>query len=344
MVLLLALLVTASAAADLADYQTRVRSARSGVQALLSNVALEEAGDAPDEPTAELFIEVGKLIPASERVETESGTIETDNRWFAERLKAAEKETDLSKRAEILNEIEGRLAVLGVRIQELRDATEAERSKDEDKRKLSEILSRPEYQKPPTKEAQAQEENLLSKWIRDFLQWIESLFPKGSPGGSPVDLSGAVSVVQVVLIGAIILLLGFLVYKLAPLFLPRFRTGEKAAKESRVILGETIGDDLSASDLFSDAEKLAREGDLRGAIRKGYVALLCEMSDRKLIGLARHKTNRDYLRDVRERRDIHDRMSGVTGSFERHWYGSQDAEQSDWEEFRKRCGETIEAI
>lgn len=340
----LALVILASTAsgADLADYQKRIKSARAGVQTLLSGVAAEEVGNEPDEPNSSVFSEVRKLIPAEERIETGSGTIEADNQWFTDRLNAAEAETDLTKRAEILNEIEGRLTVLSVRLQEFQDAVAAERSKDEDKRKLSEILSRPEYQKPEKKEAA--EESLLTRWLREFFLWIESFFPKGAGGGSPIDLGGAVSVAQYVLIGAIILLLGFLAYKLIPLFVPRFRRKDKEERESRVILGETISDDVSASDLFGDAERLAREGDLRGAIRKGYVALLCEMSDRKLIGLARHKTNRDYLRDVRSRREIYDQMNGLTGSFERHWYGTQTAERVDWEEFRRRCVETIKAI
>ena len=139
-------------------------------------------------------------------------------------------------------------------------------------------------------------------------------------------------------------MLGFVLYKLLPLFAPRFRRIVREGREERVILGEKIGEDQSADDLFGEAERLAREGDVRGAIRKGYVALLCELSDRKLIGLARHKTNRDYLRDVRSRREIYERMNGLTGKFERHWYGGQTARPDDWEEFRQNCGETLKAI
>lgn len=337
MLLLLAALVSA---AELADYQKRIKSARGGVQELLSNVAKEEAGEEPDSTTDEVFAAVRDLLPTEETVSGPTGDTKTNNQWFIDNLKAAEEEKDLTKRAEILSKIDARLAAIGVELQEASDAAAAERSKDEDKRKLAEILSRPEYQKPAPKEA---EESWFDKWLKEFLQWLEQYMPKFAPGTTP-DLSGGVSVVQYLLIGLIILLLGFLAYKLAPLFAPRFRRKEKAEEASRVIMGETIHDDVSSSDLFSDAERLAREGDLRGAIRKGYVALLCEMSDRKLIGLARHKTNRDYLRDVRGRREIHSEMSGLTGSFERHWYGSEDANTEDWEEFRRRCGDTIKAI
>ena len=338
----LCLLASSVSATDVADYQKRVRSARAGVQELLSNPADEDVGDEPAQPTEEIFAQVLALIPATEGIETGSGSVETNNKWFADGLKAAEEEKDPAKRAEMLSKIDGRLASLSVELEEMQHAAAAELSKDEEKRKLAEILDRPEYQRPEKKEQQS-EDSLLMKWLREFLQWLESWLP--APGGTePANLSGAVSAVQYLLIGLIIILFGFLAYKLVPLFAQRFRGIRKEAKESRVILGEKIDDDVSASELFSDAERLAREGDLRGAIRRGYVALLCEMSDRKLIGLARHKTNRDYLRDVRTRREIYERMNGLTGSFELHWYGSREAEQQDWEEFRRTCGETIKAI
>ncbi|MEO5858133.1 MAG: DUF4129 domain-containing protein [Pyrinomonadaceae bacterium] len=338
--LLILLCASFATAAELVDYQKRVHSARAGIQDLLANVGAEEEGEEPYPTNDEVFGQVRKDLPSSEKVNSPSGEIETNNQWMVDRLRAAEDETDLTKRAEILNEIDERLAGISAELDKLQSSEAAERSKDEDKRKLSEILSRPEYQKPVSKPP---EESLVSKWIRKFLEWLEPYLPKFGMGGAP-DISGVVSVVQYILIGAILLLLGFLAYKLVPLFAPRFRRNGKQGKESRVILGETIADDVSASDLFSDAERLAREGDLRGAIRKAYVALLCEMSDRKLIGLARHKTNRDYLRDVRSRREIYDEMNGLTGSFERHWYGSQDARTEDWEDFRRRCGDTIKAI
>jgi len=338
--LLIMLLASVAISAELADYHERVRSARDGIQELLANVGAEEEGEEPDRPNGPVFAEIRGDLPSSEKLTTPNGEIETNNQWLIDGLKVAENETDLTKRAQILNEIDERLAGISAEIEKLQAAESAARSKDEDKRKLSEILSRPEYQKPVVK---APEESILTRLLRQFFEWLEGMLPKFGMGTAP-DLSGAVSVAQYVLIGLILLFLGFLAYKLVPLFAPRFRRKDKEERESRVILGETIADDVSARDLFSDAERLAREGDLRGAIRKGYVALLCEMSDRKLIGLARHKTNRDYLRDVRSRREIYDEMNGLTGSFERHWYGSQDARREDWEEFRRRCGDTINAI
>ena len=344
--LVLVLLIFAANAAlvfgaEVGEYQRRIDSARSGIGALLDNVSQMEIGEAPSEPDGEVFAEVRKLIPSTEKVDSPAGTVETNNQWLVDGLKAAEAEKDLAKRAVILTQLDRRLAARSGELDELQVHAESERSKDEDKRKLSEILNRPEYQRPAKPEAEKDGPN----WLKSFLEWLESLFPKLDPPEAAAE--GATSfagVLQWVLIIAVILVLGFVLYKLLPLFAPRFRRVVREEREERVILGERIGEDQSADDLFGEAERLAREGDIRGAIRKGYVALLCELSDRKLIGLARHKTNRDYLRDVRSRREVYERMNGLTGKFERHWYGSQEAQPHDWEEFQETCGETLKAI
>ncbi len=340
--LLIAAAVSVSLAAELGDYQRRVDSARAGIGVLLENVSQMEIGEQPTQPDAEVFAELRRLIPNSEKVGVANGTIETNNQWFVEGLKAAESEKGLAKRSVILSELEQRLGAVSSKLDELQITTNAERSKDEDKRKLSEILNRPEFQRPVE---EPEENNEDAAWIKRFLEWLESFFPKLSPPEGAADGAFALAgVLQWVLIIAVILVLGFVLYKLLPLFTPRLRRAARDEREERVILGEKIGEDQSADDLFGEAERLARDGDIRGAIRKGYVALLCEMSDRRLIGLARHKTNRDYLRDVRSRREVYEKMNGLTGKFERHWYGSQSAVPDDWEEFRQNCGETLKAI
>ena len=340
--LLIMMAATVSSAADVAGYQRRVDSARAGIGVLLDNVSQAEIGEQPTQPDAEVYAELRRLVPNSEKIETVTGIVESNNQWFVDGLKAAESEKDLAKRAVILSELDQRLGAVSSKLDDLQSALRAERSKDEDKRKLTEILNRPEYQRP---EKEPEKNSESESWVKQFLEWLESFFPKfSSPEGATDGTSVFAGLLQWVLIIAVILVLGFVLYKLLPLFAPRLRRTEPEKREERVILGEKIREDQSADDLFSEAERLAREGDIRGAIRKGYVALLCEMNDRKLIGLARHKTNRDYLLDVRTRRDIYDRMTGVTGQFERHWYGSQSARPADWEEFRNNCGETLKAI
>ena len=102
----------------------------------------------------------------------------------------------------------------------------------------------------------------------------------------------------------------------------------------RIVLGERLEPEATASDLLSQAEALVRNGDVRGAIRKAYIALLVELGDRKMISLAQHKTNRDYLNAVRSLPLLFTTMRGLTESFERHWYGLEQATPDDWQNFR----------
>ena len=94
--------------------------------------------------------------------------------------------------------------------------------------------------------------------------------------------------------------------------------------------------------MLSEAEALARKGELRAAIRKGYIALLVELGDRNLITLAQHKTNRDYLNSVKNIPLLHSTMRGLTDSFEFHWYGFAPATENDWANFRSRYHKALQ--
>jgi len=121
---------------------------------------------------------------------------------------------------------------------------------------------------------------------------------------------------------------------LLPRFMRRRKKERKAKPEPRIVLGERLEPDASAVDLLAEAEALARSGQIRAAIRKAYIALLVELGERKVISLAHHKTNRDYLRSVRSIPGLYTPMAGLTDSFERHWYGLGQPEPGDWQSFR----------
>jgi len=69
-----------------------------------------------------------------------------------------------------------------------------------------------------------------------------------------------------------------------------------------------------------------------------------ELGDRKLISLAHHKTNRDYLHSVRSIPELHSQMRGLTDSFERHWYGFASASDADWTNFRARYKQALQEL
>ena len=330
------LFLTPARASSLDSYRERVESAASTALELEEELYGSEGNT---ELSRDLIGEIRRSFPQSERIEWSGGSVEVSNDWLLARVSDVEKESDAEKTLQIVVSIREYLAALSYKLSELQHTVEAGRSKDEDKRKLGEILRREEYQKPKEAESSA-----LQEWLRKIIEWFLDLWPKPASASRPVTgMDGFVSVLRVLLYLVLLGLVGFLIYKVAPLLIPHLKRSPKPKKKSRVILGEQIAEDQAASDLFNEAEQLARSGDLRGAIRKGYIALLCDLSDRRIIGLARNKTNRDYLRDVRSRRDLHSRMRSVTDMFERHWYGYQDSSADDWTRFTEEYREAIKS-
>lgn len=320
------ILSTAIFGATLEEYKENIAHLQEDVVYLLAPAENETAAGIKDfeDEIAEELQELTKL-----KVEHEGTSIETDNKWLVEKFQQIKKEP--AKRRAILTEISERLAAIQQKITELETAAASNRSKDEEKRKLAEILQREEYRKP-----EPPQESFIESILRKIGEWFDRNFPRSPiPNSAPEGFSSLSFVLQMLLYGLILGAIGFLIYRFAPFFARRFQRRDKRDKEDRVILGEKLAVDEDSHSLFSEAEALAREGNLRGAIRKGYIALLCELSDRKVIGLAQHKTNRDYLRDVRKNPPLHQNMNGLTNSFERHWYGFDEADENDWQEFKQ---------
>lgn len=315
---------------SLGGYAGRVRTAISIADELVNS---SESGDQAS--YSQIVVELKRTLPPSEKVTYGGGTLDIDNRWLHEELDRLMSSNE-NTRADIASAIYERLVSIEEHINELENATAQQRSRDEDKRKLGEILDRDDYRKPVVQESPFQ------RVLDAILKWIQDLFPSAAP--TPVDQAGMpqlASILQTLLYVGLTGLLLMLAWRLTRYLRTRYSSEEKTAKDDRVVLGETIAADVSPSGLLDEAESLARAGELRLAIRKGYVALLCELNDRRLIALARHKTNRDYLRDV-NKRPLFDDFRVITGAFERHWYGDQRSAAGDWEEFREMYSRTLE--
>lgn len=272
-----------------------------------------------------------ELLPAKETVLLDGQSVTVDNTWLEEALQDYEKANKTeAERVEALARIEERLRAIDERLDEMQRAKPASTNdKDSNKGRLAEILRRPDY----NQSAAAAEGGALTGLLVRFLNWLLSLFPKTkpiTPSNSPFVSGLAQILVVAVALGGIVLLL----WKLAPRYLSNRRSRKKQKREARIVLGERLEPDQTAADLLAQAESLARSGDLRGAIRKAYIALLCELGDRKIVSLAQHKTNRDYLNSVRERVHLYSSMRQLTKSFELHWYGFQPPAENDWNEFR----------
>lgn len=321
---------TRISAATLAEYRHRVSEAVAVVG------QLQAAYDDEDpslrarsvRPIVDRLVE---LLPAKETVLLDGQSVTVDNTWLEEALQDYPKANKTeAERVETLARIEERLRAIDERLDEMQRARPASTNdKDSNKGRLAEILRRPDYNQP----AAAAEGGALTRLFARFINWLLSLFPKTKPitPGNSRFISGLAQVLVIaVALGGIALL----VWKFAPRYLRNRSSRKKQKREARIVLGERLEPDQTAADLLAQAESLALSGDLRGAIRKAYIALLCELADRKIVSLAQHKTNRDYLNSVRERVPLYSSMRQLTNSFELHWYGFQPPAENDWNEFR----------
>jgi hypothetical protein len=275
-----------------------------------------------------------EALPRTDRVEWNGTSYNVDNSWLDEELKEFERLNDGDPdRAHVLDRIFERLEGIDERLQEINKSGAA--TATEMKQRLAAILQRSEYARN-----QAQGESALGRLALRFLRWLRSLLPK-PPQLRP---GRAVTVSRTAQIVVVLIALAVIAYALS-LFVPRLlrnrRPKKKAKPEARVVLGERLEPDQSAVDLLAEAEALARAGDLRGAIRRGYIALLVELGDRKIISLAQHKTNRDYLRAVRSIEPLHRNMEKLTANFEVHWYGLAPASENEWLAFRADYREAL---
>ena len=347
----------ATRAATLADYRGRVGAAVAPLEELASlyeragkgaDAASGSGSDSDSSPESNSDSARGlsrkskaapgrvrELLPPRERVASGGGSfVEVDNRWLHEALDEFAGEADGAKRALLLRGAAGRLRALEA---QLGGAEPAAQDKDAERGRLNAILSDPAFNRETRRE-----EGALARLLREFLQWLARFFRRSGspvmPGASP----RATGLAQVVVFA---LCLGVLAYVAWRLWRRRGAgpTGLKLKRGPRVILGERLEADATAAGLLDDAERLARSGDLRGAIRKAYVALLLELGDRGVLRLSRHRTNRDYLSAVRRAAapGLYSAMLPLTFDFELHWYGLRDASDADWESFRTRCRQIL---
>jgi hypothetical protein len=339
--LLVFILTAASTAMTFADsvsqYTADLKNIRAEVDAAIAGLVLIEQDQAAEVELARSIAAIRSAIPKPYRIADHGAEVEIDFQWLTSALDGIPEAENLFAKMLILNRIRDRLASIQSRVDELTSAEAAGKSSQENKEKLDEILGRTEFQKP-----KEPEESLFAKWWRELREWLErQVLEADRPRRDGVGMQNFATVFQILLFIGIAALIAFLIYRFYPLIAERLGLLREDKREKRVILGEQIGADVSASDLLSEAEQLARDGELRLAVRKGYIALLCDLSDRRIISLARHKTNRDYLKDVRKKPGLHSAVSGATSNFERTWYGLADAEASDWNAFREAYSQAL---
>jgi hypothetical protein len=314
----------AVAAIPLADYHKNLQGAITALDTL-TQIDEEESVIGYQSRLEETITAIRNALPETQTVQSGEDSCSVDNSWLHKELDELTKSAAI--KPERITQIVESLRAIEERVTELQKPGKIGEGKTEAREKLTNILARPEYA------SKARDASAIYRLLKDFARWLESFFPKRRPL-APGSESSLILIAQIVVVGISLAVLLYVVKVLIPVMKRSRKQKPKKEKHPRIVLGERLEPDQSATDLLSEAESLARAGELRAAIRKGYIALLVELGDRKLISLAQHKTNRDYLRSVKNIPMLHSRMSRLTDSFELHWYGFVQATQTDWHDFR----------
>jgi hypothetical protein len=99
----------------------------------------------------------------------------------------------------------------------------------------------------------------------------------------------------------------------------------------------TGADQLPEDGWLQLARELLGRGELRLALRAYYLASLAHLAERNLIVIARHKSNRDYERELVRRAHAVPELTGLFSAnvsiFDRAWYGRHDVTVEGLESF-----------
>jgi hypothetical protein len=338
---------SASVVSTRAQYLARVREAAEALESFAAlceelsraekpevwskdSSALDIANDFPEKEKAALE-RVRTLLPPKERVESGGGPVEVDNSWLHSALDDYRKLGGRDKRAAAMRSVAQSLRALESRIAEAEGSPAQDR--DAERGRLNSILRDPDFNRPP-------QGNAFQRIMEGIRDWLGRRAPR--LGGGPAPNPALSLLAQILVIGLCVLVLAYVARRLWRGRARELRT-LKLKRRPRVILGERLDADATPADLLSAAEALARAGDLRGAVRKAYVALLCGLGDGGVIRLAQHKTNRDYLDAVRRSasQKLYAELLPLTRGFEQHWYGLRDTTAAEWDDYSARCRQAL---
>jgi flagellar basal body-associated protein FliL len=171
----------------------------------------------------------------------------------------------------------------------------------------------------------------LGKFFKKVIQWIyDKLFPTSQNSNAQKAPISDQSVWLIVLIGAAVLLLGFLLYRM---WKGRHQDEVITAQEATVAIPD-LKDESTTADQFPEEGwlSLAREylerGELRLALRALYLSSLALLSRRGILTITKYKSNREYNRELqRKAQTNHDLLDAFQENlflFERSWYGEHE--------------------
>jgi hypothetical protein len=176
--------------------------------------------------------------------------------------------------------------------------------------------------------------NLVRKGANAVWDWLNTLLRKffghgtsshGESGSGPGWMT-SLQVLLFVLIAAVVSALAIFIYRLLQGRRQPTLTASEPIQPMPDISDENVGADQLPEDGWTKlARELLERGEFRLAMRAFYLASLAHLAERRLISIARFKSNHDYERELRRRAHSFPDLLTVFGDnltvFERIWYG-----------------------
>jgi hypothetical protein len=321
--LILLMVVEASAAKSLLDYEKRVARATEQIERIKTDEEYSEEG----------LSYVKKLLPTTEQVESKEKVIDVNNKWLHDKLDEVAAEPDKKQREEMLDEIHGSLEALDVELINAEDISREGIIREGTKEKLKGILAAEQYRE--------KKENPITKFINETRQKVKEFLTKlylkmvNALFGASGEASNLFRAIFVILF----LVAGYFIVRM----LMRYKPGKKKSRK-RTVLGEEIEEETTPSDLADAALAAAKAGDFRLGVRKLYIALLYEMSERNLIELDSHATNREYLAKASRFSQLVPSMNYLTDRFDFFWYGMFPSSQEDFVSYLEKYREAVNKV
>lgn len=170
----------------------------------------------------------------------------------------------------------------------------------------------------------------------------KGVFNKGAGGDDPKEKPAQVQINREMSAFSKALLWALALFGIGMLIFSIFRSGktsgadeEEEAKKTGALVPElSPGDahrrviETDVSRLLDRARQAASRGEYKAAIDDAYAALLRRLDGDGLIDIERHRTNGDYVRDLRERPDLRQEVRDIVRDVERVQFGRLEPSES----------------
>jgi hypothetical protein len=193
----------------------------------------------------------------------------------------------------------------------------------------------------------------VGQWIKDTWEsvehWLdrfwEKLFGRRRPSRESGNaLQASAALLRLAAYGLAVLTVASILFVLWKSWRNRRARREQTGQIVPAAAVINLADDqILASQLPEDewlelARRLLAEGERRLAVRAFYLSVLSNLGARGLLAIARHKSNRDYLEELRRRArdsvEMREAFARNVRRFERVWYGPHPADDTLMAEFQ----------